>query len=171
MYNNTNNKYQELMNLSYIVGNLLIKNNISLSACESCTGGLFSQMITNVPGISAVFDRGLVTYTEKAKIEELGVKQETLKAFTVYSKETAEEMAYGLWKKTKSSICVSITGIAGPNGEIEGKTVGTMYVGLCENGNCKVVKVNGSADRTDNRILGAMTMFKVIKESINKIVI
>lgn len=115
-------------NFYEVVGKKLTENNISLSCAESCTGGLFAQTITDIPGISAVFDRGLVTYSNQAKMQELGVKSETLEEYGAVSKETAIEMAEGLKRVTGSRLCISVTGIAGPGGGSEEKPVGLVYI-------------------------------------------
>lgn len=111
-----------------VVGKKLIDQNITVSCAESCTGGLFAQTMTEVPGISAVFDRGYITYSNKAKMEELGVRAETLEKFGAVSVETAIEMAEGLKKATGSRLCISVTGIAGPDGGTEEKPVGLVYI-------------------------------------------
>lgn len=111
-----------------VVGKKLIDQNISISCAESCTGGLFAQTLTEVAGISAVFDRGFVTYSNKAKMEELGVKAETLEKFGAVSEETAVEMAEGVRKVTGSRLCISVTGIAGPDGGTDEKPVGLVYI-------------------------------------------
>lgn len=111
-----------------VVGKKLIERNISFSSAESCTGGLFAQTLTEIPGISAVFDRGFVTYSNKAKMEELGVKSETLEKYGAVSEETAIEMAEGLKKVTGSRLCISVTGIAGPDGGTPEKPVGLIYI-------------------------------------------
>ena len=108
-----------------VVGRLLKEKNITISCAESCTGGLFAGALTDVPGISAVFERGIVTYTNRAKMEELGVSSATLDDYGAVSEETAAEMAEGLAKKTGSDICVSVTGVAGPDPS-EGKPVGLI---------------------------------------------
>jgi nicotinamide-nucleotide amidase len=114
--------------LYQVVGRKLLENNISLSSAESCTGGLFAQTMTDIPGISAVYDRGFITYSNRAKIEELGVKAETLDQYGAVSEETAAEMAAGLKKVTSCRLCISVTGIAGPNGGTEEKPVGLVYI-------------------------------------------
>lgn len=114
--------------LYQVVARKLIENNITLSSAESCTGGLFAQTMTEVPGISAVFDRGFITYSNKAKMEELGVSADTLEKHGAVSEETAIEMAEGLRKATGTRLCVSVTGIAGPDGGTEEKPVGLVYI-------------------------------------------
>ncbi|MCL1808489.1 MAG: competence/damage-inducible protein A [Clostridiales bacterium] len=108
------------------VARKLIEENISISCAESCTGGLFAEMLTKTPGVSAVFDRGIVTYSNRSKTDELGVKESTLEKYGAVSVETAAEMARGLKAKTGSRLCVSITGIAGPGGGSAEKPAGTF---------------------------------------------
>ena len=121
---------QDNEDLKDVVGRLLISKNITVSCAESCTGGLFAGTLTDIPGISCVFDRGIVTYSNKAKMEELGVKEDTLETFGAVSSQTAAEMAQGLAEKTGSDLCISVTGIAGPDGGSLQKPVGTAYVGI-----------------------------------------
>lgn len=123
-----------------VVAKLLLEKNITISSAESCTGGLFAGRLTDIPGISKVFERGYVTYSNQAKIDELGVKAETLEKYGAVSVETAREMAEGLREKTGSDLCVSVTGIAGPGGGSAEKPVGLAYIGLCYKGETKVVK-------------------------------
>lgn len=123
-----------------VVGKMLIEKNISVSCAESCTGGLFAGTLTDIPGISSIFDRGIVTYSNRAKIEELGVKAETLDKFGAVSEETACEMSAGLQKKTGSDLCISVTGIAGPGGGTEEKPVGLVYIGIAYEGKVTAVK-------------------------------
>lgn len=133
------------------MGRLLIEKGISISCAESCTGGLFASALVTVPGISSVFDRGLVTYSNKAKMEELGVKESTLDEFTAESAEVAAEMAKGLFEKTGSRICISSTGVAGP-GALGDIPSGSMWVGIVFDGQMKVLSIKtGSDDREYNR--------------------
>ncbi len=111
-----------------VVTKKLLAREISISCAESCTGGLFSANLTDIPGISSVFDRGLVTYSNKAKIEELGVNELTLDKFGAVSFEVAQEMMQGLRRATGSRLCVSVTGIAGPDGGTDDKPVGLVYM-------------------------------------------
>ena len=108
----------------------LIEKNYTLSFCESCTGGKISSKITSVPGASQVFDRGLITYSNKAKMDELGVSSITLEEHGAVSEETAYEMAKGLIDKTNSDIVLSITGVAGPGGGTEDKPLGLVYMNI-----------------------------------------
>lgn len=114
--------------LYQVVARKLIERNISFASAESCTGGLFAKTMTDYPGISAVFNRGYVTYSNTAKIEELGVNEQTLEKYGAVSEETAVEMAEGLKRRTGCRLCISITGIAGPDGGSEEKPVGLVYI-------------------------------------------
>lgn len=117
-----------------VVAKKLLKKNISLACAESCTGGLFAGTLTGFPGISGVFSRGYVTYSNEAKMEILGVKEETLRKYGAVSPETAMEMAEGAARISKSDIAVSVTGIAGPDGGTPEKPVGLVYMGACFKG-------------------------------------
>lgn len=117
-----------------VVCKKLIDKGLTLSSAESCTGGMFAASVTNVAGVSACFDRGIVTYSNQAKMDELGVSAETLEKHGAVSAQTAMEMAEGLAKVSGSDVCVSVTGIAGPGGGTEEKPVGLVYLGLCYNG-------------------------------------
>lgn len=120
--------------LVQVVCDKLIDKGLTLSSAESCTGGLFAGTVTEIAGVSACFDRGLVTYSNQAKMDELGVKAETLEKYGAVSAETAMEMAEGLHRVSGSDVCVSVTGIAGPGGGTKEKPVGLVYVGLYYDG-------------------------------------
>jgi len=93
-----------------------IARGVMITCAESCTGGMVAAALTDLPGSSAMFDRGFVTYTNDAKIDLLGVSSETLDQFGAVSEEVAREMAQGALAHSKAAIAVSITGIAGPGG-------------------------------------------------------
>lgn len=97
---------------------------------ESCTGGLIATMLTDVPGASAVVDRGFVTYSNAAKVEMLGVSTETLDQFGAVSQQAAIEMAAGALMHSRAGIALSVTGIAGPEGGTEDKPVGLVWFGI-----------------------------------------
>jgi nicotinamide-nucleotide amidase len=119
---------------AYSIVKLLVKKGLKLSSAESCTGGLISAAITGISGSSEVFDEGVCTYANSAKMKYLGVPAETLEKYGAVSEQTAVAMAKGMAKQAGSDISVSVTGIAGPSGGTEEKPVGTVYVGLCING-------------------------------------
>lgn len=102
---------------------------LMLATAESCTGGLLSAAITDIPGTSAIFDRAFVTYTNAAKIEMLGVQHATLGAYGAVSEQVAQQMAQGALHHSNADIAVSITGIAGPGGS-ERKPEGRVCFGV-----------------------------------------
>lgn len=155
-------------NLADIVIQKLIDNDITVSCAESCTGGWFSKTLTDTPGISAVYDRGFITYSNKAKVKELGVKQETLDTFGAVSKETAIEMAEGLKEKTGCRLCISVTGLAGPDGAREEKPIGTVYYSAILD-DIKVWKETRmrNVNRNWNRNYAVLTMFDIINRLID----
>ncbi len=118
------------MSISKIIINKLIKKNISISVAESCTGGLISNSLTKISGISKIFSCGIISYSNKTKIKYLGVSKNNLSNFGAVSKEIAEDMINGLYKSEKTQICISTTGIAGPNGGTKSKPVGLVYIGI-----------------------------------------
>lgn len=107
----------------------LIREKITLCAGESCTGGMIQATITSMPGISAVFEGGIVSYSNKIKHRLLGVSQKTLKTHGAVSEATARAMLHGLKKIFKTRAGISVTGIAGPGGGSPQKPVGTVYIG------------------------------------------
>lgn len=150
-----------------VVGKKLISNNITISCCESCTGGMLAETLTSVPGISKVFDRGITTYTENSKIDELGVNPKTIAEKTVYSSEVAMEMVKGLREKTRSDICISITGVAGPDGGSEDFQPGSAYIGFMYKDKNFVTKISGrNINRTWNRKYMVLLMLNIINKNI-----
>lgn len=108
---------------------LCIERKLTIATAESCTGGLVAGALTEVPGSSAVFDRGFVTYSNDAKQQMLGVPAETLRDYGEVSRQTAEAMAQGALTRAKVDLAVSITGIAGPSGGSADKPVGLVHFG------------------------------------------
>jgi nicotinamide-nucleotide amidase len=119
--------------LESVVGKLLIERGLKLSVAESCTGGLVSQRLTDVPGSSQYIGLNAVTYSNQAKIELLKVSEATLATNGAVSAECAEEMAKGALALGYADIGLSITGIAGPDGGSDDKPVGTVFLGLASN--------------------------------------
>lgn len=138
--------------LEEVVFNLLKEKGLVLSTAESCTGGLLAGKITNIPGASEVFERGYVTYANRAKAEDLGVSSETLNKYGAVSRETALEMIEGLKRKTKASVGVAITGIAGPGGGTAEKPVGLVYIAAFVEDKvlCKAFELMGNRERIRN---------------------
>jgi nicotinamide-nucleotide amidase len=125
--------------LSLKIINLLKKKKLKISFAESCTGGLLSSSITSIDGSSKVFNLGLITYSNKAKINVLKVPKKTLIKYGAVSHETCLSMVMNLNKISKTNISVSITGIAGPQGGTKKKPVGLVFIGI-KKGNKTLVK-------------------------------
>ena len=119
---------------------LLIKKNYKVSFAESCTGGLLSSAITSINGSSKVFTLGLVTYSNQSKIKALKVPKKVIIKYGAVSYETCLSMVKNLNKISKTSISVSITGIAGPKGGNEKKPVGLVFIGIKKGSNVLVKK-------------------------------
>lgn len=137
--------------LEEVVGARLRQRGWTLALAESCTGGLLAGRITSVPGSSAYFGWGAVTYANEAKVAQLGVRPETLAAHGAVSAETALEMAAGARRRGQADLAAAVTGIAGPGGGTETKPVGTVYIGLDGPFGPLVRRFSGSGTRADIR--------------------
>ena len=130
-----------MSNLSLKIVNLLTKKKLTVSFAESCTGGLLASSITSISGSSKVFNMGLVTYSNNAKVKLLQVPKKTITKYGAVSYETCLSMVKNLSKISKANISISITGVAGPNGGTKAKPVGLVYIGL-KKGSKLIVKKN-----------------------------
>ncbi len=146
----------------------LRERGLTLASAESCTGGLIAKRITDLGGCSDVFMGGCVTYSNEAKMELLGVKEETLRAHGAVSEETAREMARGVRERLGTDIAVSSTGIAGPSGGTPEKPVGTVYVGISTPHGEKVRKLSLSPMRSRQyiRIVTASNAYDMILKAL-----
>jgi len=118
------------MSLNQKIVTLLKKKKLKISFAESCTGGLLSSAITSVNGSSKVFEMGLVTYSNQAKAHVLKINKEIIKKYGAVSIQCCLAMVNNLSKISRSKVCVSITGIAGPKGGSKQKPVGLVYIGI-----------------------------------------
>jgi len=114
-----------------VVGGLLGDRGKTLSVAESCTGGLIGHRLTSVPGSSAYFYGGMVSYSNHSKVDMLGVRTETIIRYGAVSDQTAQEMARGVRERMRSDLGLAVTGIAGPGGGSRDKPVGTVHIALC----------------------------------------
>ena len=129
---------------------LLTKKKIKISFVESCTGGLLASTITSINGASKVFNLGLITYSNQAKIKVLKVNKNIIKKYGAVSHECCSAMVKNLSRISKANINVSITGIAGPKGGTRDKPVGLVYIGI-KKGN--KILINKCLFRSKNRAL------------------
>ncbi len=127
------------MNLNKKIFLLLKKKNLKISVAESCTGGMLSSAFTSISGSSKIFTMGMVTYSNQAKIDILKISKKIIKNYGAVSVQCCLAMVNNLSKISKSNICISITGIAGPKGGTKQKPVGLVYVGIKKN---KIIKIN-----------------------------
>ncbi|MCD7836553.1 MAG: nicotinamide-nucleotide amidohydrolase family protein, partial [Lachnospiraceae bacterium] len=142
---------EEDTTLEKSVVELLQANKLNVTSAESCTGGMLSARLINVPGASDIFKAGFVTYSNKAKRKFLGVKKSTLQKYGAVSRQTAEEMAKGAAFVNKADVAVAITGIAGPDGGSEEKPVGLVYIGCSVKGSVTVKEYHFRGNRTKIR--------------------
>jgi len=145
----------------------LIQKKLKISFAESCTGGMLCSTITSISGSSEVFDLGLVTYSNKVKIDILKVSKKVITQYGAVSKECCLSMVKNLSKISKANISVSITGIAGPNGGTNLKPIGLVYIGI-KKGNKIIIKKNLFKSR--NRILIQKASVVASLKIINKII-
>ena len=152
--------------LDLVAAKLLLEKNITISTAESCTGGLVSEILTNIPGISKVFMGGSVTYSNQSKSDLLGVKEETLSQYGAVSKQTAAEMAEGIREKLATDIAVSVTGIAGPDGGTPEKPVGLVFVALASKDGTVIKQLNLWGSRNRIRNVTALHVFDMIRRHV-----
>jgi len=150
--------------LENIVVSKLIKNNLTISTAESCTGGLIGHRITQVSGSSKVYNGGLIAYSNKAKLNQLKINNETLNRFGAVSKEVASEMAVQVRNIFGSDIGVSVTGIAGPGGGTKDKPIGLVYVGYSDCNELITKKYNFHSSRESNKIRTSQAVLNLIKQ-------
>jgi len=154
-------EYNVLYELSEQVGKALSQQGIMLVTAESCTGGWLGQVITAIPGSSAWYDRGFITYSNLSKQEMLSVQSATLEQFGAASAQTAQEMVLGALNRSHAHVGVSITGIAGPAGGTVEKPVGSVcFAWAIKNGLVQKEAQNFSGDRDAIR-------FKAVETALN----
>lgn len=142
---------------------------LTLVTAESCTGGLIAKMITDVSGASAVFECGIISYSNRIKTSVLGVKEETLAAHGAVSEETVTEMALGAIKASGADVSVAVSGIAGPLSDNTDKPVGLIWLAVCINGKVTTKRLNNSFDvnvRENNRNSAASEALRLLCETI-----
>jgi len=149
------------------VGRLLLARGMKIAVAESCTGGLIMHRLTNVPGSSRYFLGGVVAYANEAKVQVLGVPEETLAAHGAVSAETAQAMAQGVRRLFRADVALAVTGIAGPTGGTPEKPVGLTYIALAtaEATLCREYRWTGS--RGENKEASARAALELLCCSLN----
>ena len=145
---------------------LLKKKKLTIATAESCTGGMVSARLVNVPGASQVFMQGMATYSNEAKMRLLGVREETLKEYGAVSEQTAREMAKGGAAAAQTDVCVSITGLAGPGGGSLQKPVGLVFMACCLKGQVTVERWQFKGNREKIREQSVMKAMDLVRRCI-----
>ena len=158
--------YGDETSLASLVVEELKKRQISITAAESLTAGLFQASLADFSGVSAIFKGGFVTYSLEEKAKMLDIPQAELEIHGVVSAYTAEKMAEQAREKTASDIGISLTGVAGPE-SLEGHPAGTVFIGLSQESGTEVIRVNiGGRSRTDVRKIAVMHAFNLVLKAL-----
>jgi len=151
--------------LPEVVGEWLARNRKTVTVAESCTGGLLTKLITDIPGASEYFTHGWITYSNKAKTELLGVPKKLIEKHGEVSEQVASAMAIAARQKAKSDYAIAITGIAGPAGGSKQKPVGLVYISVCDRNDCQTKKCLFSYTRDLIRTRAALTALNMLRLS------
>ncbi len=149
--------------LPVLVGELLLERGQRVAVAESCTGGQLASLITSISGSSNYFDRGFVVYSERSKVEVLGVSEETIAKHSVYSHETALEMAKRTLEKSKADYSLATTGLAGPTGGTDDLPVGTVFIALGTGSKAISVRFKFSGGRNWVQKLASYTALDMLR--------
>ncbi|SHJ25223.1 CinA family protein [Hespellia stercorisuis] len=146
----------------------LAKRGWAITTAESCTGGLLSGTIVDVPGASDVLNEAHVTYSNEAKERVLGVSHEVLKTYGAVSSQTAQQMAEGAAHAAHADVALSTTGIAGPGGGTVDKPVGMVYIGCYVNGRVTDVECHFTGNRSEIRHSAVNRALEILWEEMNR---
>jgi nicotinamide-nucleotide amidase len=155
--------------LEKAVGKALAERGKTAATAESCTGGLLAGLITSIPGSSAYFERGVVTYSNRSKVELLGTPEGIIEKYGAVSAETAEAMAKGIRERARVDYGVAITGIAGPGGGTEEKPVGTVFIAVADEKKARSKKLALSKDREINRRRSVYAALELLRRTVLEI--
>ena len=157
---------KSLKHKAQIIFENCLQKKIKIAFGESCTGGLLSALFTEIPGSSKVVECALITYSNQAKIDFLGVSKKSLENFGAVSKQVAIEMANGVLKNCQVELAVSITGIAGPDGGSKEKPVGTVFIGFSSFEKNIVKEFLFIGDRSQIRFQAVEKALEIIEENL-----
>lgn len=152
--------------LEQVVGRLLKERSLRVATAESCTGGGLSDRITNIAGSSDYFERGVVTYSNAAKVELLKVNEDTIHEKGAVSQEVAMQMAEGIKAISGAEIGIALTGIMGPGGGSANKPVGTVYIGYCDDKVCTAKRYQFGEDRMLNKQRATQAALEMLRRNI-----
>lgn len=152
------------ISIEEVVFQKLKEKNMQIAFCESCTGGLITSKFTRISGVSEVFDRGIVTYSNISKVEELGIDKLLLNKYGAVSKEVALAMAEGLLNKSNVDIALSTTGIAGPTGGSKDKPIGLVFIGIALKNHSYAIKSIFNGDRISIQNKAALKAFDELRK-------
>lgn len=141
---------------------LLSEHNYKIATAESCTGGLVTGLLCDISGISAYFEEGFITYSENAKIKNLGVSPEIIAEYGVVSTKTAEEMAIGAAKRANANCAVATTGVAGPTGGTKETPVGCVCFGCVVNEEVYSERIIFEGSRMEVRMQAAVHALEML---------
>ncbi len=155
--------------LEQTVGTLLRAREMTLAVAESCTGGLLGHRITSLAGSSAYFERGVIVYSNLAKMELLGVPEAILRAHGAVSTETAEAMARGICAAARTACGLSVTGIAGPDGATPGKPVGTVFIGMAVGNDVSARRFQFAGDRASVKWQSTQMALDMLRRKLGEV--
>lgn len=153
--------------LQVVLGNMLREKKLTLSIAESCTGGYVSHLITSVPGSSDYFQGSMIPYSYEIKMQQLGVRDETLQKYGAVSEQTITEMAELVRQKFNTHIGVATSGIAGPGGATPEKPVGTVWIGFANGQQVITKKLQLSKDRLINIRMASVAVLNLVRQNID----
>jgi len=152
--------------LEAVVGRLLLEREFKIATAESCTGGLVGDMLTNVSGSSKYYERGVICYSNAAKVEILNVNEDTLAEHGAVSMEVAMQMAVGVKSTSGADIGLATTGIMGPTGATNDKSIGLVYIGYCDDKVCTARKFHFGEDRLLNKQRTAQAALDFVRRQL-----
>lgn len=152
--------------LEEVVGKLCRERGITVATAESCTGGLIASRITNVEGSSEYFERGIIAYSNGAKVEHLGIDEDLIIKYGAVSLEVARLMAEGVRSVSGTDIGLSVTGIMGPGGATENKPVGLVYIGICDENVCTAKEFRFGDNRLLNKDRTSQAALEMLRRNL-----
>lgn len=152
--------------LEEVIAKIMIDRGLKLAVAESCTGGLISSRITNVPGSSQFFERGVITYSNASKVELLHVQEDAIQKYGAVSLEVCRQMAEGIKAISGIDIGISVTGILGPTGATPTKPIGLVYIGLCDDKLCTAKEFHFGDNRLMNKDRASQAALEMLRRHL-----